>query len=812
MNQKEMKNIYWFNELTKDDLSIAGGKGSNLGEMYNAGFTIPNGFVTSSGAYYKFIHHNNLEKVIKEQTQDLDVENSTQLNKVSMIIKNAFIRAEIPEDIRKDIIDSYNRLGHDVYVAVRSSATAEDLPSASFAGQQVTFLNVSGALDVVQAVKECWASLFEPRSMYYRVHNGFGHLNVALASIVQHMIESEVSGVTFTVDPVTEDYNTISIEAGYGLGEIVVSGSITPDRYSVDKETFMITDKDIATQTWKIVKVKGKNEEVPVAKDLQNLQKLPNVKIIELAKICKSIEDHYNAPQDLEWAYYENKIYIVQSRPITTLSPIKKQEDIIVPAGTAPGTDEDTDILSNLIFNSNKKQDLDKGEKMSHKILIRGLPASPGMAMGKVKIISTKNEIDKIEKGDVLVTKMTTPDFVPAMKKAGRYNCACWHCSWKAVAIITNAGGATCHAAIVSRELGIPCIVGTQNATEVLTNGMEITIDARRGIVYEGFVKSAEQKPEKTVSAGLKTVPVTGTKIYVNIADTEVAERVSQTMVDGVGLLRAEFIIAAMGKHPKKFIEDNQKQKFIDMLSDKIQAIAADFYPRPVVYRATDFKTNEYKNLEGGDKYEGEEENPMMGYRGALRYITDPEVFEMELDAIQKVRKNYSLTNLWLMIPFVRRVGELKAVKEILHRKGLYRTKDFKLWIMVEVPSTVMLIDKFIDVGIDGVSIGSNDLTQLILGVDRDNAKISAEFDERNEAVLNSIKHVVQRCNARDITVSLCGQAPSVYPEFAEKLVEFGITSMSVNPDMIENVRRIVASAERKLLLRHARESMKKTA
>jgi len=797
MNHKEMKNVYWFNELTKDDLSIAGGKGSNLGEMYNAGFPIPNGFVTSSQAYYKFLRHNNLEKIIKEQTQDLDVENSTQLNKVSMIIKNAFIRAEIPEDIRNDIINSYNRLGDDVYVAVRSSATAEDLPSASFAGQQVTFLNVSGALDVVQAVKECWASLFEPRSIYYRVHNGFGHLNVALASIVQHMVESEVSGVTFTVDPVTEDYNSISIEAGYGLGEIIVSGSITPDRYSVDKNTFMITDKDIATQTWKIVKIKGKNEEVPVPKDLQNLQKLPNVKIIELAKICKSIEDHYNAPQDLEWAYYNDKIYIVQSRPITTLSPIKKQEDIVMPAGTAPGTDkgtdEDTDILSNLIFNANTKQDLDKGEKMSHKILTRGLPASPGIAMGIVKIISTKNEIGRIEKGDVLVTKMTTPDFVPAMKKA--------------VAIITNAGGATCHAAIVSRELGIPCIVGTQNATEVLTNGMEITIDARRGIVYEGFIKSTEQEPEKkTVSKGLKSVPVTGTKIYVNIADTQVAERVSQTMVDGVGLLRAEFIIAAMNKHPKKFIEDNQRQKFIDMLSDKMQVIAADFYPRPVVYRATDFKTNEYKNLEGGDKYEGEEENPMMGYRGALRYITDPEVFEMELEAIQKVRKNYSLTNLWLMIPFVRRVGELKAVKEILHRKGLYRTKDFKLWIMVEVPSTVMLIDKFIDVGIDGVSIGSNDLTQLILGVDRDNAKISAEFDERNEAVLDSIKHVIQRCNSRNITVSLCGQAPSVYPEFAEKLVEFGITSMSVNPDMIENVRRIVASAERKLLLKHARE------
>lgn len=777
MDWREMKNIYWFRELSKDSLPMVGGKGANLGEMYNAGFPIPDGFVVSSGAYFKFIYHNGIDKVIKEETEGLDVEDTDQLNRASMTIKNAILRGEIPEDIRRDIINAYSQLGAEPYVAVRSSATAEDLPTASFAGQQATFLNISGALDVVQAVKECWASLFEPRAIYYRTQNNFDHLKVGLAAIVQLMVESEVSGIMFTVEPVSEDYNLISIEAGYGLGEAIVSGSITPDRYLVDKRTFEIKDKEITTQTWKIVMVRGRNEEVPVPEELQGAQKLPDEKIIELAKIGKRIEDHYGKPQDIEWAYVDGRIYIVQSRPITTLKKAVKDE--LKASGVEP-------------------EIIEKINLSEAKILVKGLPASPGVAKGVVKIIPSKNEIDKVEKGDVLVTKMTTPDFVPAMKKA--------------VAIVTDAGGATCHAAIVSRELGIPCIVGTQNATQVLRDGMFVTVDARRGVVYEGNVDVEEKKVverHEKVYAVHVTAPVTGTKIYVNLAEPDRAEEIADRPVDGVGLFRAEFMIAQLGKHPKKFLEEGKREEFVNALAEGMRKIAAAFYPRPVVYRATDFKTNEYRNLEGGDKYEMEEDNPMMGYRGAVRYIMDPEVFEMELDAIKMVREKFSLKNLWLMIPFVRRVGELKAVKDIMHRKGLYRTKDFKLWIMVEVPSTVLLIDKFIDVGIDGVSIGSNDLTQLILGVDRDNAKISHEFDERNEAVLLAIKHVIERCNARGVTVSLCGQAPSVYPEFTEKLVEYGITSISVNPDMIETTRKVVASAEKRLLLKTAREHLR---
>ncbi|MCD6227150.1 phosphoenolpyruvate synthase [Candidatus Micrarchaeota archaeon] len=772
-----MKDVYWFRELSKNSLSIAGGKGANLGEMYNSNFPIPDGFVVSSGAYYKFIYHNGIDKIIKEYTENLDVEDTDELNKASLAIKNAILRGEIPNEIREAIIESYNKLGTDVYVAVRSSATAEDLPTASFAGQQATFLNISGALDVVQAVKECWASLFEARAIYYRTQNKFDHLKVGLAAVVQLMVESEVSGIMFTVEPVTEDYNTISIEAGYGLGEAIVSGSITPDRYLVDKNTLEIKDKEIVTQTWKIAIVRGKNEEVQIPEELQGKQKLPDDKIIELAKIGQRIEDHYGKPQDIEWSYLNGDLYIVQSRPITTLKSTIKNE--LKASGVEPERIEKTNV-------SNAK------------ILVKGLPASPGIAKGVVRYIPSKDDIGKVEKGDILVTKMTTPDFVPAMKKA--------------VGIITDAGGATCHAAIVSRELGIPCVVGTQNATSVLKDGMFVTIDATHGVVYEGNVELREHKiieKNEKVHAVHVAAPVTGTKIYVNVAEVDVAEKVAQLPVDGVGLFRAEFMIAALGKHPKKFIEEGKKDEFINTLAEGMRRIAAAFYPRPVVYRATDFKTNEYKSLDGGDKYEDDEDNPMMGYRGAVRYIMDPDVFEMELDAIKKVREEFSLKNLWLMIPFVRRTGELKAVKDILHKKNLYRTKDFKLWIMVEVPSTVFLIDKFIDVGIDGVSIGSNDLTQLILGVDRDNAKISHEFDERNEAVLSAIQHVIERCNAHGVTVSLCGQAPSVYPEFAEKLVEFGITSMSVNPDVIEKVRKTVASVERKLLLKAARKQLR---
>jgi pyruvate,water dikinase len=537
-----------------------------------------------------------------------------------------------------------------------------------------------------------------------------------------------------------------------------------------------------------LIKVDGKNKKAEIREEAQQKQKLSDLEIKDLAKICKKIEEHYSYPQDIEYAFEKGNLYIVQSRPITTLSD---------KSGLEKGTGGELVKQQNESKSGEKMNVPTVGQKQNigqAKILVKGLGASPGIGMGKVKIIKSAKEIKRIDRGDVLVTEMTTPDFVPGMKRAS--------------AIITDTGGMTSHAAIVSRELGVPCVVGTGNATTVLKDDIDVSVDGSHGIVYEGLVsapEAAKQGGETTAAitgAAIATnIAVTGTKIYVNLADVDQAEKVSKLPADGVGLLRAEFMVADMGQHPRKMLETGKKQEFIDKLADGMRRFAAAFYPRPVVYRATDFKTNEYRNLEGGDKYEPHEENPMMGYRGAARYIQEPELFKMELEAVRKVRDEYHLPNLWLMIPFVRRIGELRAIKDLMKEVGIHRTRDFKLWIMVEVPSTVVLIDQFCKEGIDGVSIGTNDLTQLTLGIDRDNATLAKGFDERNEAVLRSLKRVITTCNRFGVTSSLCGQAPSVYPEFAEKLVEFGITSMSVNPDAVERTRRIVASAEQKIIL-----------
>ncbi len=790
-----MKNIYWFKELSKNNLAEVGGKGANLGEMINADFPIPDGFCVSSGAYYDFIKINSIMGVIKEYTEDLDIHDTKKLNEASMFIKNAILAGNIPDEIRRDILNAYNILcqkyGEQSYVAVRSSATAEDLPGFSFAGQQSTFLNIEGPSDVVQAVKECWASLFEARAIFYRTENGFEHLKVGLSAVVQRMVQSEVAGVAFTVDPISQNRSIMEIEGAYGLGEAVVSGALTPDRYLVKKDILEIENKYIAHQTWKIVLLRGKNEHAEVSLAEQDLQKLSDDKIVELAKVCRKIERHYGSPQDIEWAVEGENIYIVQSRPITTLTE------------KTMGTEKDgiNDLLSSLADGiDNKREDRISyeddtpsyyaSEEISGEVLVKGLGASPGIAVGKVKLIPTKADIDKLEQGDILVTSMTSPDFVPAMKKAG--------------AIVTDHGGSTSHAAIVSRELGIPCIVGTNDATKKLLEGMEITVDAVRGVVYAGIIKMKHKEPKK-VTQMERYSPITGTKVYVNLASSSRVDEIAEMDVDGIGLLRAEFIIAEMGEHPRVFVDENRQEEFISKLSNELRKFASAFYPRPVVYRATDFKTNEYKSLKGGEKYEQEEENPMMGFRGASRYISDPDVFKMELEAIKRIRNEFNLKNLWLMVPFVRRVGELMQVKRIMNNAGLFRTKDFKLWMMVEVPSTVILLDEFIDVGIDGISVGTNDLTQLTLGVDRDNAKLANDFDERNSAILKSLRHIGETCNKRKITCSVCGQAPSVYPSFAQKLVEYGFTSMSVNSDVIERTRRIVASAEKALLLKHAR-------
>jgi pyruvate,water dikinase len=610
--------------------------------------------------------------------------------------------------------------------------------------------------------------LFGARAIYYRQENGFDHLKVGLSAVVQEMVQSETAGVLFTTHPVSNDLTKMSIEAAYGLGELVVSGSATPDLYIVDKDSLEIVEKTVVKQTWMITKVGDKNVHADVPSEKQEKQKIADGYIVELAKLGKEIEEHYGWPQDIEWAINNGQVFIVQSRPITTL---KKKGEKMEESGIS-------------VANA--------------KMLLKGLGASPGVAVGKVMMIPTAKDIGRMEKGGILVTEMTSPDFVPAMKKAA--------------AIVTNSGGATCHAAIVSREMGIPCIVGTGNATEVLKEGEVITVDAKRGIVYEGKVGIEGAKKPEQGAAGtvMVSAPITATKIYVNLGEPDFAEKTAALSVDGVGLFRAEFMIAGIGIHPRKAIEEHREQEYIDKLAEGMRQMCAAFHPRPVVYRATDFKTNEYRNLEGGEKYEPKEENPMMGYRGCSRYATEPDVFKLEVDAIRKVRETYGLKNLWLMIPMVRTVKEIRDIKKLLDEFGLKQNNDFKLWIMVEVPSTVFLAEEFCKEGIDGISIGSNDMTQFILACDRDNPVLADKFDERNEAVLKALRHVIRTCNKNGVTTSICGQAPSVYPEFAEKLVEFGINSISVNPDMVDVTRRNIASVEKKLMLKKLRELTEK--
>ena len=778
-----MEDVLWFEQLDRGSLAEAGGKGANLGEMLKAGFPVPPGFVTTSGAYFKFLDYNELRSKISDLLDGLDVDDTAKLQEVAEQIQNLIIDSEVPPEMEEEIKINYQKLcnmrgGGEVYVAVRSSATAEDLPTASFAGQQSTFLNVHGPDGVIKAVKECWASLFTARAIFYRVQNDFAHMKVGLSAVIQEMVQSEKAGVMFSVNPVNNKRNEVMIEAAYGLGEVVVSGSVTPDTYVVDKDGFQILKKDIAKQTWMIIKHKGENAKAEIKDDMQDKQKIPDSVIIELAKIGENLQKHYDFPQDIEWAYANDELFIVQSRPVTTLAEEKAEEELGLAAPKAETAGS---------------EGLEKSEA---EILLRGLGSSPGFGYGKVSLLASAKEISKMEKGAVLVTDMTTPDFVPAMKKAS--------------AIVTNTGGMTSHAAIVSRELGIPCIVGTQRATDVLTEGLEVTVDGTHGIVYAGKLAAAGKEEEATKGfVAAESTPVTGTKIYVNLAEADLAEKTAKLPADGIGLLRAEFMIADMGEHPRQMYEDGREKEFIDQLANGLRKFASAFYPRPVVYRTTDFKTNEYRNLKGGGKYEPEEANPMMGYRGAARYIAEPEVFKMELKAIKKVREEFGLTNLWMMVPFVRRIGELRAIKEMMQEVELYRTKDFQLWIMVEVPSTVFIRDEFCEEGIDGISVGTNDLTQLVLGIDRDNATLAQGFDERNSAVYRALEQVIKTTKKYGVTSSLCGQAPSVYPAFAEKLVEFGITSMSVNPDAVERTKRIVASAEQKVMLNYLREMHK---
>jgi len=749
------KFVAWFKDVNKEDIALVGGKGANLGEMTQAGFPVPNGFIVTSESYYHFLAVNKLPIQIKKHLDKLDVNNTTQLKNASQKIRTLIESSPIPHEIAKEIFHAYfhseRGLLHNPLVAVRSSATAEDLPTASFAGQQETFLNIKGEANLLEKIRACWSSLFTARAIFYRETNKFDHFKVGIAVPVQKMVESQMSGVMFTLDPVTNNKSRIIIEAIYGLGEMIVQGAVTPDHYEVDKESQIIMDKVTRVQEKKMVRKNGKNVILPLQKREGGKTKLSDGQIQILAKLGKQLENHYYFPQDAEWAIEKGRVYLVQTRPVTTTG----------------NKDEST------ISVVNEKD-----------IILRGDPASPGIASGSVKILQSAKEIHKISHGDILVAEQTNPDYVPAMKKAA--------------AIVTERGGRTSHAAIVSRELGIPAIVGTDKAMTTLKDGMVITVNGSTGVISKGSF-SAKTLPLVKPRTDAHH-PKTATKVYVNLAEPERAAAIARYDVDGVGLLRAEFMIAGIGVHPKKLITEHKEQVFIEKLSSQIALFCKAFAPRPVIYRTTDFKTNEYRNLTGGKQYEPEEPNPMLGYRGATRYIADPAVFVLELEALKYVRNKLGHKNLWCMIPFVRSPEELTNVKQLMAAHDLSRSSTFKLFLMCEIPTNVIRLDDFLDVGVDGVSIGSNDLTMLILGTDRDNSEVAKEFNERDPAVLWALEKVVRTCSKRDVSCSICGQAPSDYPDLVEKLVSWGITSVSVNPDAIERVRESIVHAEHDLI------------
>ena len=775
---KEKEFLLWFEQMERGDVAIVGGKSSSLGEMTSkTDVPVPYGFATTAYAYRYFIEKSGLKEKMQAILADLtDVENSAQLRDVSARLREAIMAEEMPADLSASIAAAYEELGKKVgeaepYVAVRSSATAEDLPDASFAGQQDTYLNVKGAENIIAKVKECYASCFTDRAVYYREKQGFDHIEVALSAVIQMMVFSKSAGVMFTVNVATGDDSNILIEGAFGLGEYVVQGTVTPDNYTVSKAENKIIDRCVNEQDVMLVRKEGGDcEEQPVPEELRNVQTLTDEQILELAGYAKKIEAHYGCYMDMEWGIdaRNNKIWILQARPETVWSRRNKDKKTAQAEVKAATTDR--------------------------KVIVKGLPASPGLVSGRTHVILDPSHIDEFKEGEILVTEMTAPDWVPAMKKAK--------------AIVTDSGGMTCHASIVSRELGIPCIVGTKSrgeaATTTVPDGIDVTVDATHGVVYEGILE--EKKPEaqaQAVAPVAEYFPPTGTKIYMNLGDPDLAEKYSALPCDGIGLMREEFIWTTyIHEHPLYLIKTGHPEKVVDQLAEGIRQVCQAMAPRPVTLRFSDFKSSEYRDLKGGDEFEPYEPSALLGWRGASRYY-DPkyvEAFKLECQAVRKVREEFGLKNLNVMIPFCRNVEEAEKVTAIMADEGLVRGKDFKVWLMAEIPSNIILADQF-NKFVDGYSIGSNDLTMLILGCDRDNDTVSHIYDERNLAVRRAIRHLIEVAHKDGKTVSICGQAPSVYPEFCEFLIKSGIDSMSVNPDTVKFTKKLAAQIEQRIML-----------
>jgi pyruvate, water dikinase len=748
-------------DLSKADVSFAGGKGANLGELTAAGLPVPAGFVVGAPVYAAFVARTGLRDRIEARLDGLDVDDSEALEAAAKHCRELVETEPIPGDIAEAIRHNYALLSGgdpEAPVAVRSSATAEDTEAASFAGMNETFLNVRGSDAVLDAVRNCWSSLFGGRTIFYRAKRGFGQADMDIAVVVQLQIESQRAGVMFTIDPSSGATDRLVIEGSFGLGEAVVSGRVSPDRYVVDKQTQSIRLREIHPKEAVIEPRAGGGTAVRQLTHEEGMQPtLTDDEVLEVAALGKRIEQHYDSPQDTEWAFdADGAVWMLQSRPVTTSG------------GTTVAEEHEGEIL------------------------VRGLGAAPGEASGPVRVLTALSDAGTFVDGEVLVTRMTSPDWVPLMRRAS--------------AIATDSGGMTCHAAIVSRELGIPCVVGTQTATQKLRNGEIVTVDATRGVVLEG----ASAKPAPAPAAALVTraapAAATATSLLLNLSEPSQVERAAQLDVDGVGLLRAELMLleALDGKHPRLLLEQRNTAEFVDRMAEGLTTFAAGFAPRPITYRTTDFRTNEFRGLEGGDRFEPEEANPMIGVRGALRYTREPELFGIELEAVRRVWDE-GHTNLHVMLPFVRTAVELARCKALVAESGLLDRPGFELWVMAEVPSVLFNLERYAALGVAGISIGSNDLTQLLLGADRDSGELAELFDERDPAVVAYLRQLIPKAHGLGLKTSICGQAPSVHPEYTELLVRAGIDAISVNIDVVDRTRRLIDTAERRVLLEAGR-------